>query len=209
MLIEKLIMRFLPLWYFFLLYFGYAYGKLDPIMLNKIAGLLALMLIATAFLIGSLSYFFSSVFTPIKHYRKYIGIWGFAVALAHTVLSFVFFYNTDIVYMFSSQNEHLIAVYFGLTALFYFLLMTITSNTKAMQMLGSHKWKLLQTGGYVALLFVMLHFIFAETNHGVFNIKRLLGRIIFIIGFFAIAARLLVVILQWFTKKQDENNSSL
>lgn len=198
------IMRGLPVWFFLLLFFFYGYGKTDLTTLNKIAGLLALLLLGTAFLIGSLSYFIPKIFSPIKSYRKYIGISGFLIAFTHFLLSVFVYYNADIYYIFlDTSNPHIAAVYAGLFALLYFLFMTLTSTKSAIEAIGPQKWKALQTAGYVALALVMLHFILAETNNGEFVIRRLLGKIVFVYGFLVLIARIVVFFLIHFHKKPE------
>lgn len=169
--------------------------------MNKIAGLLALLLLGTTFLIGPLSFFFPKIFTPVKIYRKYLGISGFVVALIHAALSLFSYFKMDVAFMlFDGKNEHLLGVWLGILALFIFLTMTLTSTKKAIETIGASMWKKLQTGGYLALVLVMAHFIFMETNKGLFIIRRPLGRAIFVFGFLVLAARLLVFFLTLFKK---------
>ncbi len=189
-------MRGLPLWYFLLLFFFYGYQQISWSMMNKIAGLLALLLLGTSFLIGPLSYFLPQVFTQLKIYRKYLGISGFVVALIHATLSTLFYFKMDLAFMlFDGKNEHLLGVWLGILALLIFLSMTLMSTKKAVEAIGASMWKKLQTGGYLALGLVMAHFILMETNNGLFIIRRPLGRAIFVFGFVVLAARLLVFFL--------------
>ncbi|MBI2036389.1 ferric reductase-like transmembrane domain-containing protein [Candidatus Microgenomates bacterium] len=191
---RAIFMRGLPLWYFLLLFFFYGYRQVSFSMMNKIAGLLALMLLGTSFLIGPLSYFLPQVFTQFKIYRKYLGISGFAVAVIHALLSFYSYFNMNLAFMlFDSKNEHLLGVWLGILAILIFLTMTVTSTKKAIEMMGAANWKKLQTGGYLALGLVMAHFIFMETNNGLFIILVVL------------IARLLVLLLSLKKKKKNNN----
>lgn len=157
-------------------------------MFNKIAGLLSLTVLGSAFILGPLSYFFPVKFSSLKHYRRYLGISG-----------------KDINFMlFDPTNEHRLGVYAGLTALGIFFLMTVTSNTKAVQLLGYKWWKVLQTIGYVALALNILHFFLMETEKGVFTIRRPLGKVIFVFGFVVLFFRL-VVFVATVRKKGDSN----
>lgn len=193
---KEILMRGLPLWYFLLLFFFYGYQQVSFSMMNKIAGLLALLLLGTTFLIGPLSFFLPQVFTKLKIYRKYLGISGFVVALIHAVLSLYSYFKMDLAFMlFDGKNEHLLGVWLGILALLIFLSMTLTSTKKAVETIGASMWKKLQTGGYIALALVMAHFILMETNRGLFVIKRPFGRAIFVFGFVVLAARLLVFFL--------------
>jgi len=164
--------------------------------MNKIGGLLALLLLGTSFLIGPLSFFLPKIFTEIKVYRKYLGISGFVVALVHFVLSSIFYFKMDLAFMlFDGKNTHLLGVWLGILALLIFLSMTLMSTKKAVEVIGASLWKKLQTGGYLALALVMAHFILMETNNGLFIIRRPLGRAIFVFGFVVLIARLIVFIL--------------
>lgn len=193
---KEILMRGLPLWYFLLLFFFYGYQQVSWSMMNKIAGLLALMLLGTTFLIGPLAFFFPQIFTRLKNYRKYLGISGFVTAVIHALLSFIFYFKVNLYFMlFDGKNTHLLGVWLGILALFIFLTMTLMSTKKAVEAIGASMWKKLQTGGYLALALVMAHFILMETNRGLFVIRRPLGRAVFVFGFVVLAARLLVFFL--------------
>lgn len=195
-LLKNIIIYGLSLWVFLLLFFFYGYGEATSLMFNKIAGLLALVLIGITFLIGPLSYFFPVIFDQFKTYRRFLGVSGFLVAVLHAILSFLFYFHGNFSFMlFDPNNEHILGVYLGIIAIGIFLLMAITSTDKAVELLGFKRWKVLQTTGYLALILVMLHFIFMETNKGVFVIKRPLGRVIFVFGFLVLLARIIVFIL--------------
>lgn len=205
---RAIFMRGLPLWYFLLLFFFYGYQQVSFSMMNKIAGLLALLLLGTSFLIGPLSYFLPQLFTQLKIYRKYLGISGFVVAVIHATLSTVFYFKMDLAFMlFDGKNPHLLGVWLGILAVLIFFSMTLTSTEKAIETIGAANWKKLQTGGYLALTLVMAHFILMETNNGLFVIRRPLGRAIFVFGFVVLAVRLLVFFLA-LRKKPTKTNST-
>ncbi len=204
-LLRNIIIYGLPLWLFLVLFFFYGYGEATPLMFNKIAGLLALILIGITFLIGPLSYVFPSIFKQFKTYRRFLGVSGFLVAVLHAILSFLLHYHGNLSFMLlDPNNEDLIGVYLGLTAISIFLLMAITSTDKAVELLGFRRWKMLQTTGYLALILVMLHFIFMETDNGVFVIKKPLGRMIFVFGFLVLVARIIVFLLT-LTKRKPKD----
>lgn len=188
---EQLVMYGLPLWGFITLFFFYGYGEISLVMFNKIAGLLGLGLIAASLLIGPIS-FFLPYFDRLKIYRKYLGVAGFLIALVHAGISYSIKFHSDASFMFSPNNPYLLGVWAGLLGIGIFALMTLTSNNKAVKSLGFKKWKIIQSAGYIGLLAVMLHFILMETNKGVFVIRRPLGRVIFIFGFFVILLRFVV-----------------
>ena len=47
-----------------------------------------------------------------------------------------------------------------------FFLMAVTSTADAVKKMGYVKWKLLQTTGYAALFFAVVHFVVLETRTG-------------------------------------------
>lgn len=182
----------LPAWGFIGLLVFYDYGEVSLVMMNKIAGLLALILIGCSFIIGPLSSLVT-FFDHLKTYRKYLGIAGVLVALIHIILSFVVRFHSDLAFMLlGPNNAYLLGVYAGLIGIGIFVIMTLTSTKRIMTQLGFHVWKMIQTAGYVGLLAVMLHFILMETSKGIFIIRRPLGRFIFVFGFFVIFLRLVV-----------------
>lgn len=100
--------------------------------------------------------------------------------------------------LFSTKNEHLIAVYAGALALLYFFVMTFTSFPWWVQYLGARKWKMLQSLGYAAFAVAMAHFVLAETNSGVFIIRRPFGKALFVFGCLVLLARIIVFLVQKF-----------
>ncbi|MBI4079529.1 MAG: hypothetical protein HY429_04515 [Candidatus Levybacteria bacterium] len=200
---KNLLMYGLPFWLFLLLFFFYGYGKTDIATINKIAGLLAISLLGTSFVIGPLSFFLPNLFIPLRPYRKYLGIFGFAVALSHATISFIFVYNADLFFLlFDPANERLFAVYAGLTALFYFFFMTFISTAWAVKIVGGKWWKILQTGGYFAFAMAIVHFVLAEMQNGVFVVKRPLGRIVFVFAVIVVLLRMTVFLLKLFSTRR-------
>lgn len=100
--------------------------------------------------------------------------------------------------LFDAKNEHLLAVYLGLVALGILLSETLISNEKVIKFLGAHNWKTIQMISYVALILVILHFFFAETNKGIFVIRRPLGKVVFIFGIVVLVVRMLVFLIMLF-----------
>lgn len=195
-IIERCIVYSLPVLLFLILFFFYGYAQTTPAMFNKIAGLLAFLLLGITLIIGPLAYFFPSAFDRLKIYRKYLGISGFFVAIVHIILSSIFYFHLRLDYMlFDIKNEHLLGVYMGLLAFGILLTETLISNEKAMKFLGSHNWKTIQMVSYAALVFAILHFFLIETNKGVFIIRRPLGKIIFVFGFIVLVVRMLVFLI--------------
>lgn len=202
---RKVLMYGLPFWLFLILFFFYGYGQVTPSMFNKIAGLLAFILLGITLMIGPLGYFFPHLFDRLKIYRKYIGISAFIVAVIHVILSSVFTFKLRLNFMlYDPNNSHLLGIYIGLIALAILLTETLISNEKAIRFLGSHNWKSIQMMSYAALIFAILHFVLLETNKGIFIIRRPLGKVIFIFGFIVLIVRLLVFFILLIRDRREQ-----
>ena len=64
-------------------------------------------------------------------------------------------------------------------ALGILLLVTLTSNQKAIDSMSPKTWKIIQSTSYLALVFALLHFYLLSLEEGVFILKNLLIQIIF------------------------------
>ena len=132
---------------------------------NKIFALSAIGLISFSLIAGPLSKMFPKHFAHYLPMRKFVGLSGFAFALAHSIYSLVIIYKLDFGKMFFS-NTNILGIVSAIIAVVIFLLMSITSTRTAVQKMGYHNWKLLQTTGYAALFFSILHFVLLETKPG-------------------------------------------
>lgn len=196
--LERLVIYLMPVW-MLLLFFAFN-PRLGPNALNRTIALVAVALVGITFIIGPLSRFVKAA-NGYKIYRKYLGLSAFLFMVFHALLSVVFFYDLDISFMLSFDNPRMLQVYSAIIAFFIFFLMAITSTVKAIRLLGPKNWKLLQTTGYIAMAFVMLHFMLANTTRGVFEITRLYAAIAFLFGIIVILARILVLALVALEKK--------
>lgn len=131
--------------------------------LNKIAALAAIGLIACALILGPLSKMFPQRFGKFLLYRKDVGIAGFLFALLHSAYSLLVIYQLDLDKMLFA-NPKWIGFVAAVLAFIIFFLMAITSTADAVKKMGYVKWKLLQTTGYLALLFAILHFVVLEVK---------------------------------------------
>lgn len=167
-------------------------------MAIKVSALAGLFIIAVAFLIGSLSYFFPERFSKYRAYRKFLGLSGFFIILIHVILSLVFYYKLDFDKMFYS-NPKVMALYSGIIAFLILLTMALTSTDKAMKFFtekwgGYGRWKTIQTMGYFALALSLVHVFILETKPDVGLKIRPLGLAILVFSIIVLAARIGVII---------------
>ncbi len=84
--------------------------------------------------------------------------------------------------------------------------MSITSTKTAVAKLGYKNWKTLQTCGYAALFFTLLHFLILESKPDVGFDVRPYGSLFFYIGIVALVLRLAVIFLQVPERKAYEEH---
>jgi len=129
----------------------------------------ALMLIVTLALSPLLLIFSRSrVLKWLIQRRRYLGVAAFSYGMAHGV-----FYLVDV----GSISEVLgsftdLGILAGWLAMVIFLPMAITSNKVMLRAMGWKRWKLLQQGGYIAAVLVIIHWTMVEPEFG-------LGQILF------------------------------
>lgn len=142
-----------------------------PVTVNKALADTAMILIGCSFLLSSLCYFWDFVDCQIV-YRKHLGLLGFALALAHGVMSLVFYlyykphgYETDPIFVLDHQwligsffVSNLYAFAAALVAFVIFLMMTLISNRFAVHQLGGVWWRRLLRVGYLGYIAAALHF---------------------------------------------------
>ncbi len=170
----------------------------------KLTGLVAIVLFSFTFAVGPLAKFMEWA-NAWKVFRKYWGEMAVVASTVHIVLAIAVRYKWDFGLMFSTRNTYWIGFYFGLAAFLYFLFMTVISNQYAIQKLD-HRWKQLQSLGYVAFTMAIIHFILLETRNGNFIIRRPLGRVAFALAIAVLILRLYVWI--WATLSERKNPTS-
>jgi DMSO/TMAO reductase YedYZ heme-binding membrane subunit len=149
---------------FGLVVFGlcYAYFKWMgiPGELNKAAADTSIILMGLSMWLSSLGYFFN-VFDWAIVYRKFLGLIGFAFALAHLILSWEPFKA-----LFSAatwQAGHAWPALAGVIALVIFTIMALISNSGAARLLGGKAWRHVLRTGYIAVLLVMVHVVLLKS----------------------------------------------
>ncbi len=173
--------------------------------INSSFALASVVVLGVTFIIGPLSRFSGSV-NRLKIHRKYLGLSAFALLLVHVLMAFGISYGFDLGRLLSLDNPRMLQVYCGVIGFLIFFLMTLTSNTSAIRMMGPRNWKLLHNTGYVAMALSMLHFMLANTDSpGVLHLQRAHVLLILILGIMVILARVLVfalVLLEGFSKRR-------
>lgn len=169
--------------------------------LNKVAALAAIGLVSIAFVIGPLSRLFPKQFAHLLSWRKFVGVSGFLLAVLHAIYSVWVIYQLDLDKMLYS-NPRVAGLVVGVAALFVFFLMSITSTKRAVENMGYPNWKALQTTGYLALLFAILHFVILETKPVVGLDVRPFGLLFLAL---AVAALLLRIAMAVLGKKPKTN----
>ncbi|MCR4335379.1 MAG: ferric reductase-like transmembrane domain-containing protein [archaeon] len=168
--------------------------------MSKASAVTATILIAITLLLGPLSRFFPKQFRYDLVYRKPLGLAGFGFAVIHATIVFFNTYNTDLFYIFSESNPNFIPVVYGTVALLILIALACTSAPKSIKNMGFEKWKTFQRTGYIALIFVILHF--ASLGNGYF-LKSTIGKTVFALALIALVFKAISIIL----KKQKMHSS--
>lgn len=179
----------------FLFYFlFYNYGKISPSEMVKTSGLMAISLLALTLLIGPLARFVGAV-DSLKAHRKFWGISSFLFLLVHIGLVITFYFKFNLGLLIDTSNPKFGGLAAGVLATIILLLVTLTSNQKALKGLSPRTWKIIQTTSYLALILAAAHFYLMEQVNGVLVIKRLLGKITLWFAVAVIIMRLIVLLL--------------
>lgn len=163
--------------------------------INKAVGQSAVIFIGLSFLLGPLCKVFHFLSSQI-HYRKYFGLFGFGLVIIHIIMSVLQW--TD---RFNLQwyADHFWGITAAIVATLIFTVLTITSKTSIMRVLGGPKWKMIQRTGYIALALVLIHIYVASSGRWQ---QWVLGEVdmptsflIFIFGFLVIIVRLIALVV--------------
>lgn len=124
--------------------------RFDLTLVNKALGTAALLLLTLSMLLTGVVYFSGNSRGRLA-YRKYYGLIGFWLALAHGVLNHMILPAVGLSAESSAGTRHGEAL--GLAALIVFALMTSVSNTKARGRMGGEPWRrFLRYAGYGGLV---------------------------------------------------------
>lgn len=191
---QRLIDFGIPLLLLWLYFQFYNFGQFNPKEMIKTTGLMAIALLSLTLIIGPACRFFPGL-DILKAHRKVWGILAFLAALAHTVLIFIYYFKFDLLKFVDFSSPKYLGILAGLLSLAILLIVTLTSNKKALLTLSPKTWKMIQTTSYLALILAITHFYIIESTNGVLIIKRLLGQITFGFAGLVIAIRLIVLFL--------------
>lgn len=192
--LQRLIDWGLPIILFLLYFQFYNFGKITPSEMIKTMGLMSIALLSITLIIGPACRFWPALDT-LKVHRKFWGISSFLAALSHTALVFVYYFKFNALKFVDFTNPKTIGILAGLLALAILLMVTLTSNKKALTNLSPQTWKLIQATSYLALISAIIHFYIVESSDGVLVIKRLLGQITFGFAGFVVIVRLFLLLL--------------
>lgn len=128
---------------------------------NKAIALSATILIGLSFILGPLARFWPNQIVPHLYLRKHLGVFGFAIAAVHAVISLILltpayyprFFNTDGKLNFMGESSML----FGVLAFIIFAVVSVTSLPEVEKNMDQAKWKFIQRLGYLAYVFVLAH----------------------------------------------------
>lgn len=135
---------------------------------NRAVGDMSLVMVALAMAIGPIARFGRKfqVFTP---WRRELGIYGVLLALVHVVIILAGWVEWDLVQLFGYQvhpatGEYVMVQHgfglanaIGIIALFYAIVLMLTSNDWSQKKLGAMVWKFLQQGVYVYWALIAVH----------------------------------------------------
>ena len=181
-----------PLAVMALLFVFYAYFAFSIPMLNKMLALGAVVLIGLSFALGPLTRFFPKTFGFYLAWRKAIGLWGFAFAIVHALISLHVYYKWDFLAMLAFPSVKQFALLTGAAAIALFAVMARVSNKDWVARLGYEKWKGVLRIGYFALLLAIVHFYLIEIKDGVFTVRPA-GWVVLLFAVAVIALRFAVL----------------
>ncbi len=135
---------------------------------NRATGDTSLFMIAFALIIGPLTKFFpSSKF--LLPWRRELGIYAIILALVHIVIILAGWVKWDLLLLFGFEPDPSLEGYLmtkrgfglgnllGVIAIFYGLLLALTSNDFSQKFLGGSSWKFLQQSVNIFWVLVLLH----------------------------------------------------
>ena len=176
-----------------------------PGELNKSAADTAVILMGLSMLMSSIGYFLN-FFDWAMIYRKYLGLIGFAFAIAHLVLSWSTF--TTLFHLSTWQQGKMWPALEGTVAFGVFTVMALVSNAVAARHLGGKNWRYVLRTGYAALILVIMHVVLLKSarwatwfNGGM----KTLPSLSLLVTIFMAFVLLMRLVLWWRLKKAKTN----
>jgi DMSO/TMAO reductase YedYZ heme-binding membrane subunit len=134
-----------------------AYNSLFPlpsyIGFTRALALSGFMLLCVSLMLGPLAVIAPQQFAALLAHRRAIGLASFAMAFAHSIISFFFQFNLDIMAVLAGPSGPLAAA-----ALVLFVALAATSTDWAVKRLMG-TWKSIQRAAYIAFALSFVHFI--------------------------------------------------
>ncbi len=134
---------------------------------NRAIGDMSFILIAISMAIGPFSRLVKLPFN-LTAWRRELGIYGVLLAIIHTIIILVGWVNWDFLRLFGFEL-HPSGVYvmfakgfglaniIGIIALFYGLVLALTSSNWSQRILSGSVWKFIQQGAYILWWLIIIH----------------------------------------------------
>lgn len=190
-LVQRLVDIGIPAALFYFYFQFYNFGQFNAKEMIKTTGLLAVALLSLTLLIGPVSRFFPAL-EILKAHRKFWGVLSFFIALTHSILIYIFYFNYNLAKLFNPGSPKFLGLMAGLISLSILLAVTLSSNQKVLNALSPKTWKFIQSLSFIALIFAVLHFYLVESVNGILVIKRVVGQITFGFAAFVVIARIFI-----------------
>jgi len=128
--------------------------------LRDISGRIGSYLLLITLLYTPLGYYFPAtrVYVPL---RRYVGLWAFAMVMAHLLVWISLEFNFDWLLMWQEMQGNLF-IWLGVLAVVLLLPMALTSNRNATRKLGYRRWQALHCVTYVAIPMALGHYLMAQ-----------------------------------------------
>ncbi|MCF6344053.1 MAG: ferric reductase-like transmembrane domain-containing protein [Devosiaceae bacterium] len=134
---------------------------------NRAVGDMSFILIAVSMAVGPLSRLIKFPFSITK-WRRELGVYGVILAIIHTAIILVGWINWDFMRLFGFelhpegmyvmlQHGFGLANAIGIVALFYGIVLAISSNNVSQRFLSGTVWKFLQQSSYVLWMLIVVH----------------------------------------------------
>lgn len=159
----------------FILFYTALLGTSLAVGIIRFFGLAGILLVSISLMIGPLVLFFPK-WAEIIEPRRAIGLSGFVFILAHAVLVNYLYFDFDP--QLIAGQFHLI---FGSMALIVLLPVAISSIDKAITILGSKKWKMVQRLTYIGFILALIHFVLTSNTLSSGNLASIFVLIIVIL----------------------------
>lgn len=142
---------------------GVGWSYLPLFISNKAISFSALIFMALSCCLGALVRFWPKIFSPVLNQRKYFGLLGFGLAVAHSIIS-VLIFNPEYYAKFFAGNGQLtfageMSMFFGVFAFWVFGMMAIVSVPGVEDSIDRKTWRRIHKYGPAGLFLTLLHLV--------------------------------------------------